>query len=812
MQSLLQRLIFLPALLLLPLFIIPQLQAQITQTVRGTVLDRQSESPLIGATIALITPAGSPALGAVSDENGRFTLANVPVGRQAFRITYLGYSEQNIPNVLVNAGRETVLDIRLEESLNAMKEVVVSAKVDKDKPVNELATVSARQFNLEEVMRYSGGRNDVAKLVANFAGVAANNDGRNDIIIRGNSPTGVLWRMEGIPIPNPNHFATLGTTGGPVSALNTNLIANSDFLTGAFPAEYGNALAGVFDINLRTGNQERYEGTFQIGAFSGLEAMVEGPMLKKNNGSFVAAYRHSFVELADAAGLEFGTSAVPRYKDLSFNFDFGNTKAGKFSLFGIAANSNIDFIGAELDSTDLWAETGENAYNTSRFGVLGIKHNLLLNDHSYLRTVVSGSYTGVTYEEDDISNAEPFRQVEVEDKLAVLRLSSFYQNKISARFTLRAGILAQQQGLQTSVRVRENTQDWDGDGVRDWVTQRDFDGIVNLLETYAQGQYRLNEQLTLNAGLHAMYSPRADEKSNWSDGKWAVEPRAALNWQFAPRHRFNVGYGLHNQTQPLPVYFYRTRLSDGSFVPSNQNLGFTSNHHLVLGYAFKPDNYWRIKVEAYYQWINNAPIDPYASSFSLLNAGADFIFPERGNLVNEGTGANRGVELTLEKFFNKGWYALSTISVFKSTYEGSDGVERSTAFDGRYVANFLAGKEFKIGSSGRRTLTLDSKLTAAGGRPYTPVNLDASRAAGQEVLYEDRAFSERMDSYFRWDVKFGFRLNSPKRKLAQTFFLDFQNVTNHENIFAMRYNTEAGAVGRVNQIGFFPDILYRVEF
>ena len=228
-------------------------------------------------------------------------------------------------------------------------------------------------------MRYSGGRNDVGRLVANFAGVAASNDARNDIVIRGNSPTGVLWRMEGIPIPNPNHFSTLGTTGGPVSALNPNLIGTSDFLTGAFPAEYGNALAGVFDINLRRGNRERPEYMFQLGAFSGLEALIEGPLNKKKGGSYVAAYRHSFVELANAAGLNVGTTALPRYKDLSFNIDFGQGKAGRFSFFGISGESNIDFLGAEIDTTDLFADPSVNACNTSRFGVAGIKHNIMLN-------------------------------------------------------------------------------------------------------------------------------------------------------------------------------------------------------------------------------------------------------------------------------------------------------------------------------------------------------------------------------------------------------------------------------------------------
>ncbi len=793
-------------LLLNPLFLLPLLLQAQDQTLRGTVLDQQSELPLVGATIQLLDGSGGLAGGAMTDADGRFALRNVPVGRQVLRVSYLGYEPLTVPNILVTAGKEVQLELRLQESFSALKEVVISGRADKDKPVNELATISARQFDTEQVLRYSGGRNDVAKLVANFAGVAANNDARNDIIIRGNSPTGVLWRLEGVPIPNPNHFSTLGTTGGPVSALNPNMIATSDFLTGAFPAEYGNATAGVFDIALRNGNQEHFEFTGQLGAFSGLEAMIEGPLNRKKNGSFTVAYRHSFTEIASALGLDFGTAATPKYKDLTFNADFGNTKAGKFSLFGIAGQSSIDLLAAEIDTTDLFANPNENAYATSLFGVLGLKHSLLLNDKSYVRTLLSLSYSGNTYESDDllIDEGNPFRTNDVEDDGLSYRLSSYYNTKVNSRLTIRTGVLAQIFSIQSRFDTRFNTPDFDGDGLPDWWQQRDFDGTFSLIEAYGQAQYRLTKQLTLNGGLHGMYFDESDD--------FALEPRAAVNWQFTDKNKLSLGYGMHHQNQPLPIFLYREQLPDGSSTASNKGLGFTNSQHLILGYDFKPRPNWRVKIETYYQWLTHVPVDAYPSSFSILNAGDDFVFPERGSLVNQGTGRNLGVELTVEKFFSQGWYGLFTLSLFDSGYKGSDQIERSTAFNGRYVANALAGREFALGKTGRRFLTLDTKLTAAGGRPYTPIDLEASRAAGEEVLFEDRAYSQRLDDYFRWDVKIGFRFNSVKRKLSQTFFLDFQNVTNNKNIFAMRYNTVRKEIGRFDQIGFFPDILYRVEF
>lgn len=788
------------AALLFPYF----LAAQNTQTLRGTALDKQSEMPLIGATVEVVSI--EPRIGTTTDAAGNFTLKNVPLGRQVVRVSYLGYNEISIPNVLVTAGKEVVLDIRLEESLVKMAEVVVTAKVDKDKTVNELASISARQFNVEEVRRYSGGRNDVAKLVGNFAGVAANNDQRNDIVIRGNSPTGVLWRLEGVPIPSPNHFSTLGTTGGPVSALNPNVIANSDFLTSAFPAEYGNAVAGVFDIGMRKGNKDKLEFTGQLAAFSGFEAMLEGPMARKNNGSFMLAYRHSFVEVAHAANINFGTNSVPQYKDLTFNLDFGNTRAGQFNVFGIGGLSVIEFLGKDLDTMDIFANPTRNAYNKSQFGVVGVKHNKTVGENSYVRTVISAAHAGTIYEEDDLRFDENgnFRVVDFDEKLTDYRLSSFFNSKISKRLTLRTGVLATVSNTKNAVRSRENTPDFDGDGLPDWFQQRDFDGTFFTGQVYAQSKYRFAENFTLNAGLHTMFFELTKD--------FAAEPRLAVNWNFSPRQTLSLGYGLHHQIQPLPVFLREERQPDGSFRRANQNLDFTRSNHFVLGYDFKPAADWRLKMETYYQKLSGVPVDSFASSFSLLNAGADWVFPDNTGLRNAGTGENRGIELTLEKFFSNNYYLLLTTSVFDSKYRGSDGIERNTAFNGKYVFNVLAGREFKFGKNRQNALTFDTKLTAAGGRYDTPVDLAASQAAGEEVRISTLAFSERYDPYFRWDVKFGFRKNSQRRKMSQTFFMDFQNLTNHKNIFRRQYSEATGRVGTLYQIGFFPDFLWRIEF
>ncbi len=379
----------------LPILLFPSNgYAQNTQTVKGKVIDQQSEMPLIGATIEWVNP--NETIGTVTDIDGYFRLENIPLGRQEFRISFIGYEAMTIPNIVVSAGKEVILDVTLRESVEMLEAVTVKASAEKDRAQNELATISARQFSVEEVNRYSGGRSDVARLASNFAGVSTANDSRNDIVIRGNSPTGVLWRMEGIPIPNPNHFSTLGTTGGPVSALNPNLIKNSDFLTSAFPAEYGNATAGVFDIGLRTGNRDKHEFMLQVGAFSGVEAMAEG-LLNKNGGSYVLAGRYAFISLVGGLGGA-GTSAVPNYYDVAMKLTSGTTSIGQFTLFGIGGASDIDFLHNEVDEDDLFAAPDEDAFADSKFGVIGLKHNILLGKNSYWRTVVARTTSINTFE------------------------------------------------------------------------------------------------------------------------------------------------------------------------------------------------------------------------------------------------------------------------------------------------------------------------------------------------------------------------------------------------------------------------------
>ena len=790
-------------MLLIGLFITYFSYAQ-TGVIKGTVIDKQSEISLSGATIELLNVKNS--IGSVTDQNGYFILKNIPVGRQTIRVSYIGFETVTIPNIVVSSGKNAILNIRLTEGFNQLDEVILTPETDKDRSINKLAEVSARQVVVDEINRFSGGRGDIGRLASNFAGVSAPDDNRNDIVIRGNSPSGLLWRLEGIPIPSPNHFATLGTTGGAVSAVNSNLLKNSDFFTSAFPAEYGNAIGGVFDLGFRKGNKDDYEFNAQVGVFTGIEALAEGPF-GKNRGSFVIGAR---ISLASVAGIGIGqTNAVPNYGDVSFNIDFGKSKLGSFSLFGILSSSNIDFIGDNIDEDEEDAIRDEDTFVNSNISVIGLKHQIRIGEKSFLRTVIGNSIAENELTNNRFINLDtpeervlPFTMVNSSETRTTF--STLFNSKINSKVTLRTGVLIERLGIESFTRSREEQSDNDGDGDPDFFTFSDSDENLTLIQPHIQGRFRLSEKITLNAGVHGLYSSL--------NNQFAIEPRASLRYKISSNQSISFGYGLHNQPVALPILFFNEDIN-GTLIQTNRDLEFVTSNQFVLGYDVKFSDNWRGKVEIYHQDITNAAVEAFPSSYSSLTEGANFIFDQdRVSLVNEGTGFNQGIEFTLEKFFSQGYYTLLTASFFESKFEGSDGIERNTPFNNQAVLNLLAGREIAVGKSDKNALFFDTRISFSGGRFVTPIDLEASREAGFQVLREDLAFSDRNPDFFRWDVKFGFKINSKLKKRSHQFFIDLQNITNRENISGRGFNRFTNEVDEFEQIGFFPDFGYRFQF
>jgi hypothetical protein len=761
-----------------------------TQNIRGVVTDKLSQSPLFDVSVQI----SSLQKVTNTDTLGKFTISNIPPDRYDIKVSYTGYKSITIPNVVVISGKEVILDIAMEEAFNKLGDIVIKAS-NKGGTINKLASVSARTFSMEEVNRYAGGRSDPARLVANFAGVSAPDDSRNDIVIRGNSPVGVLWRIDGMNVNNPNHFASVGTTGGAVSALNTNLLKNSDFFTSAFPAEYGNATAGVFDLGFRNGNNKKRETTIQVGVITGLEATTEGPFSKKSDASYLIGYRYALAGVAQAVGINIGTTATPSYQDLSFKLNSGTSKFGKFSLFGILATSTIEIGGG---SSNTLYGNGNQVDFASKIGIVGFNHFKQINKKSFISTTVGVNYASTDQTGYDTDRPTVTSFIKEENKVAKTsyNFSTTYHSKINSRLFVKVGIQHEIIGLDLYYKTKERIFD-------NYKQIWDYNSSTNMTQAFAHFKYNITEKIALNTGIHSQLFSL--------NNSFAIEPRLGLTYNVTNKSSFNFGYGLHSQMQPINVYFLQSNDANGNTYYNNKNLDFTKSHHFVLGYNIQPFNDWRIKTEIYYQSIYNVPVNTFSSSYSMLNTGSTFKTDLQDSLTNNGTGENYGIELTIEKFFSKGYYGLFTSSVYSSKYSGSDGIERNTAFNGRYVFNLLAGKEWKVGSAKRNKLSADIKYTNAGGRAYTPIDLTASNILGREQL-STNIYSSYYENYYRIDVKVGFSLNSGKRKLSHTFSLDLQNVTNHSNVFSQSYDDRNQSIKTTNQLGFFPNFIYKFQF
>jgi len=770
-------------------------KTDLTQVIRGTVVDKQTQTPLPGANIVLLDTDFS--VGTTTNSEGEFSLRDVPVGRQGITVSFIGYYSYLVRDLIVNSAKEIVLYIEMEEKVEVTDEVKVVGNYRKDQAINKMASVSARTFTVEEAGRYAGSREDVARMAMNFAGVSGANDSRNDIIIRGNTPGGVLWRLEDVDIPNPNHFAASGTTGGPVGMLNNNTLRNSDFFTGAFPAEYANVFSGVFDLNMREGNNEKYEFLGQVG-FNGFELGAEGPFKKGGKSSFLANYRYSTLEVFDLLGISFGTAGIPRYQDLSFKMNFPVNK-GKITWFGLAGDGDISMLDSEENTSDLFSGEGTDIVNGSSLIASGISFSRFHNENMYSKFILSfveqKGYTFIDRFEPGESPKPYYKEDNFEDKLT---FKYIFNNRFNRRFSNRSGVTVDKYGYHLDAEL------WDKEN---WEPVLDNQKTVingpDLYRAYSQLIYKFSDQFEIKPGLSFMYFGLND--------KMSFEPRLGMNWKTGHRTSLNFGYGKHSKVQTMVTYFFETLNDDGTVTLKNKNLDFTKARHWVMGFDALLSEQLRFKAETYYQYLYDVPVEKETSYFSMVNAGAEWGLNTRNALVNEGEGWNYGIEFTLEKFFHKDYYFLTTFSLFDSKYTGSDQIKRNTAFNGNFVFNTLAGKEFRINS--RATLVFDGKLTWAGGKRYVPVDIEASRNSNNVFgteYNEDLAYTKQFPNYFKMDVKIGFRMNG--KKVSQLWEFYIENVTNHKNPLNQLYSSSKDEIETIYQLGFFPLFNYRIYF
>ncbi|HMI02621.1 MAG TPA: TonB-dependent receptor [Pedobacter sp.] len=763
------------------------------QTIKGTVTDRATKLPLQGVNIVLVS---SPGVKQVStDTSGTFRLINVPLGRQALQASLVGYQQVTLAELLITSGKELVINLELDAQSNKLNEVVVNASAGK-KPLNQMALTSGRSFSPEETNRYAGAFFDPARMAQSFAGVVAGGDD-NEIIVRGNSPKSLQWRLEGIEIINPNHFGSEGASGGAVSMINTTVLSTSDFYTGGLAAEYSNALSGVFDLKFRKGNTDKREYAFNIGIL-GAGATLEGPFKKGGSSSYLISYRYSSLSLLEKVGVKVSDEGVPKYQDLSFNFVFPTKKAGTFSLFGIGGLSKLS-KDAERDYTK-WEERmdGQDIRFGYNAGSTGLKHLYIASSKLYFNNVISISGNRSSSHIDTLDH--DYRS-SLSDRNrytnTAIRYAGTVNYNINSSNVIRTGVNAS----FLSYNLYGQEYNTELKALKELINQK---GNTSSYDAFVQHKAELSSRLTLNTGLHANYF-------NMSKS-WTIEPRVGLNLKLPADQQLSFGAGLYNRLEPLSYYFAKSAVPSGQAnEPANNKLQPTKSAQAVMGYEKLFGGSLKFKTEVYYQHLYNVPVsvDPTVN-FSLLNESDNSAISSSAyrSLVNKGTGKNYGVELSLEKSLSRGYYFMVTSSLFDSKFEALSKQEFNTAFNTRYVGNLLMGKEWKTRRN--NLFGLNGKLIYAGGRRYTPVLVEESIRLDEEVIDQNKINTLTTDPYMRVDFSASYRINS--KKVSHMILMDIQNLLNKENTMGMHYNSSKRIIEASKWSGIIPTLNYRLEF
>jgi hypothetical protein len=571
------------------------------------------------------------------------------------------------------------------------------------------------------------------------------------------------------------------------------MLANSDFFSGAFAPEYGNAISGVFDSRFRNGNHEKREYSFSAGIL-GIDATLEGPFSENYKGSYLVNFRYSSLDLLQETGIiDFG--GLPKYYDGSFKLNLPTKSAGNFVAFGLFGRSSIEQEYGKSDENEENEIIDQKVDFHAGMSVYGLKHFYNLKNKSYIKSYVSlsNSFNGVDVNTLDTSS-QKFHQ-EYNDNINEnhLRISTSYNTKFNSKQTLNTGVIYTQSFFDMKAI---NT---DLSGISE--TYINDKGNGGIIQGYSSWKYRIKENVTLVSGLH--YTQLLFNKKN------SIEPRASLKWNLNEKQYVTFGSGLHSKIENSSVYFANTSDDISKVESVNKNLELTKSVHFVVGYGRQINKNISLKSEIYYQYLYDIPVSAdKTDQFSLINTSGGY---SNSPLVSEGIGKNYGVELTLERSFSKGYYYIVTGSLYESKYTPLDNIEYNSRFNANYAGNMLFGKEFKLkGKKNNKTLALNLKATLIGGNRYTPIDLENSIAAGEEVLHLDQIYKSKLDDVFLMNFALTYRVN--KKKTTHEFKIDIQNVTNNQAVVGYNYDNDDQKIESYTQLSFLPNIMYVLKF
>ncbi|MBK7160680.1 MAG: TonB-dependent receptor [Ignavibacteria bacterium] len=749
-------------LLLLLLLIAPAVvfsQKSYDGIIRGTIIDAETQSPVEDAVIEILNTGNKT----TTDSTGNFFFQNLKYDSYQIKISGSGYDPLIKSNLIVYASKPLELIIKLNSKGIITDQIDVEANYfQKSSDVN----ISSLNLDFEEIRRAPGATEDISRMIQTIPGVSIGNDQRNDIIVRGGSPAENLILIDGIEIPNINHFGTDGSTSGAIGFINVKFIQETGILTGGFPSTFGDKLSSVIDINFREGSKKKFYSDINL-SIAGFGGIFEGPLSEK--GSYMFSIRRSYLELIKNS---IRLSSVPNYWDFNLKADYEISPKDKITLIGLLGLDKIDFSEESAENNPYG-----NSQDDQKTFAAGINYKKLFKK-GFIQTVLSDSYTDNYIVQIDGQSALIKFENKANNNEIILKSDLNYQ--LSSNLSLNTGIGGKYAGIKNYLFLKGDTNA--AGFVFDTINADSKFNAVKLFGHANLTSKFLKDRLVVNTGVRLDYFDYIRLKTYFS-------PRIGASYKITPVTSLNAAAGIYYQS---PEYIWL------SSHPDNKNLNSIRSDHYILGLDHFFSGDLKATVELFYKNYKDYPVWKDIPTYILIDGGTEFGPNIVGEAVSAGTGYVKGIDISLQKKLSsqKGLYGIINYSYINTGFTALAGGEKPGAFDPGHQFTLIAGYQFSSG------WLAGLKFKYSGGRPYTPLDYDASKRVNREVYATDEFNSSRYPYYMRIDMRVDKKFDFSKASLV--CYIELQNLFDRENIYSYYWNEDNKKPGTIYQWAFFP--------
>lgn len=735
-------------------------------SISGAVYDEETLNPIEGADVELI----GTSLKTVTDEEGVFRFSGLEYSSYGIRVACNGYDPQIKSELLLYASKPLEVRVMLSPKGIVTGLIDVTANFFQR---NTDVSISSMNLDFEEIRRAPGATEDISRMLQSAPGVAIGNDQRNDLIIRGGSPSENLILIDGIEVPNINHFGSEGSSSGAIGFINSKFILDTDLLTGGFPVTYGDKLSGVVDINFREGSRKSFFGDVNL-SLTGFGGVFEGPVSDK--GSYLFSVRRSYLELLKNS---IRLTTVPNYWDVNFKSVYDISAEDKIKVIGLLGIDRIDFSGESAQNNPYG-----NSLNNQNTLAAGIVYTKLFSK-GYWETVVSDAYTYNYVRQIDSRTANPLFEYDASNNEVIFRTGINY--KLSRNMFLNTGIGTKLASVNSTMFLSGDTSA--AGYAYDTINSVSEFGTYKLFGHFNfTGKY-FNDKLTVNAGARIDYFDYIRLKSYFS-------PRAGISYSLTPVTMLNFATGIYYQS---PEYVWL------SSHPNNRNLNSIKASHLIAGveHYFAADI--KATLELYYKEYKDYAVWKDIPTYILVDGGADFGPNVVGEAVSDGKGIARGIDFTIQKKLSgEGLYGLLNYSYIHTGFSAIAGGVKPGAYDPGNQITVIAGYQFSNG------WLAGFKFKYSGGRPYTPIDEVASFSVNRAVYATDDFNSAKYPYYMRVDLRVDKKFDFSRASLVA--YVELQNVFDRENIYSYYWDDFDRSLNTIYQWAFVPVIGISVQF